>query len=116
MVVTTRSREVGVTICEDERIAKMSFTGSTGVGARLLSQCAGTIKKASMELGGNAPFIVFDDADIDAAVEGAVASKYRNAGQTCVCTNRILVQEGIKDEFIEKFTCQSERTETGCRH
>jgi succinate-semialdehyde dehydrogenase/glutarate-semialdehyde dehydrogenase len=113
MVVTTRSREVGVTICEDERIAKMSFTGSTGVGARLLSQCAGTIKKASMELGGNAPFIVFDDADIDAAVEGAVASKYRNAGQTCVCTNRILVQEGIKDEFIEKFTSKVKELKLG---
>jgi succinate-semialdehyde dehydrogenase/glutarate-semialdehyde dehydrogenase len=113
MVVTTRSREVGVTICEDERIAKMSFTGSTGVGARLLSQCAGTIKKASMELGGNAPFIVFDDADIDAAVEGAVASKYRNAGQTCVCTNRILVQEGIKDEFIEKFTAKVKELKLG---
>jgi len=113
MVVTTRSREVGVTICEDERIAKMSFTGSTGVGARLLSQCAGTIKKASMELGGNAPFIVFDDADIDAAVEGAVASKYRNAGQTCVCTNRILVQEGIKDEFIKKFTAKVKELKLG---
>ena len=113
MVVTTRSREVGVTICEDERIAKMSFTGSTGVGARLLSQCAGTIKKASMELGGNAPFIVFDDAEIDAAVEGAVASKYRNAGQTCVCTNRILVQEGIKDEFIEKFTSKVKELKLG---
>ncbi len=113
MVVTTRSREVGITICEDERIAKMSFTGSTGVGARLLSQCAGTIKKASMELGGNAPFIIFDDADMDAAVEGAIASKYRNAGQTCVCTNRILVQEGIKDEFIEKFTAKVKELRLG---
>lgn len=113
MVVTTRSRDVGVIICEDPRIAKMSFTGSTGVGARLLSQCAGTIKKASMELGGNAPFIVFDDADIDAAVDGAMASKYRNAGQTCVCSNRLLIQEGIHDAFVEKFTARVKALKMG---
>lgn len=82
---------------------KVSFTGSTGVGKILLAQCADTVKKASMELGGNAPFIVFDDADLDAAVEGAVASKYRNSGQTCVCTNRLLVQDGVYDVFVEKL-------------
>ena len=113
MVVTTRSREVGVTICEDPRIDKISFTGSTGVGARLLSQCGATVKKASMELGGNAPFIVFDDADLDDAVEGAIISKYRNAGQTCVCTNRLLVQAGIHDAFAEKFTARVKELKMG---
>ncbi len=85
-------------------VAKFTFTGSTAVGKILLAQCASSVKKVSMELGGNAPFIVFDDADIDAAVEGALASKYRNAGQTCVCTNRIFVQRRIAKAFIEKFT------------
>ena len=84
-------------------VRKLSFTGSTEVGRRLIEQCAPTIKKVSMELGGNAPFIVFDDADIDAAVEGAMASKYRNSGQTCVCANRFLVQEGAYDEFAARF-------------
>lgn len=113
MVVTTRSREVGVIICEDPRIDKISFTGSTGVGALLLSQCAGTIKRTSMELGGNAPFIVFEDADIDAAVTGAIVSKYRNAGQTCVCSNRILVHESIYDEFADKFTAKVKQLKMG---
>jgi succinate-semialdehyde dehydrogenase/glutarate-semialdehyde dehydrogenase len=84
-------------------VRKLSFTGSTEVGAKLLAQCAPTIKKTSMELGGNAPFIVFDDADLDAAVQGAMASKYRNTGQTCVCANRILVQDGVYDAFAAKL-------------
>src|SRR5690606_29164782 len=84
-------------------VRKLSFTGSTEVGRLLMAQCAPTIKKLSLELGGNAPFIVFDDADVDAAVEGAVASKYRNTGQTCVCSNRFLVQAGVHDEFVEKL-------------
>ena len=82
---------------------KVTFTGSTEVGKKLMAQCAGTIKKLSLELGGNAPFIVFDDADLDAAVQGAIASKYRNTGQTCVCANRLLVQEGVYDEFAKKL-------------
>ena len=104
VVVGTRSRDFGKIICEDPRINKLSFTGSTGVGATLMEQCAPTIKRTSMELGGNAPFIVFEDADIDAAIEGALTSKYRNAGQTCVCSNRFLVQSSIYDEFAEKLT------------
>ena len=86
------------------RCAKLTFTGSTEVGKKLMAQCAGTIKKFSLELGGNAPFIVFDDADLDAAVQGAMASKYRNTGQTCVCANRLLVQAGVYDEFAKKLT------------
>ncbi|MEL0068314.1 MAG: aldehyde dehydrogenase family protein, partial [Gammaproteobacteria bacterium] len=85
-------------------IAKFTFTGSTAVGKKLIAQCASTVKRVSMELGGNAPFIVFDDADIDAAVAGAIASKYRNAGQTCVCTNRIFVQRSVLKEFSDKLT------------
>jgi succinate-semialdehyde dehydrogenase/glutarate-semialdehyde dehydrogenase len=84
-------------------VRKLTFTGSTEVGKILMRQCAGTVKKVSMELGGNAPFIVFDDADIDAAVEGAMVSKYRNAGQTCVCANRLLVQDGVYEEFVGKL-------------
>ncbi len=82
---------------------KLSFTGSTEVGKLLMAQCAGTVKKVSLELGGNAPFIVFDDADLDAAVEGAMASKYRNTGQTCVCVNRIYVQDSVYDAFAAKL-------------
>ena len=85
-------------------VRKLTFTGSTEVGKILLEQCAGTVKKVSMELGGNAPFIVFDDADLDAAVQGAMASKYRNTGQTCVCANRIYVQDGVYDEFLSRFS------------
>ncbi|NNE05327.1 MAG: NAD-dependent succinate-semialdehyde dehydrogenase [Xanthomonadales bacterium] len=103
VLTTTRSKEVGVEMTESPLVRKFSFTGSTGVGKQLIRQCASTVKKVSMELGGNAPFIVFDDADIDAAVEGAIISKYRNAGQTCVCANRIYAQEGIYDEFVEKL-------------
>jgi succinate-semialdehyde dehydrogenase/glutarate-semialdehyde dehydrogenase len=84
-------------------VRKLSFTGSTAIGKKLMEQCAGTVKKVSLELGGNAPFLVFDDADIDAAVIGAMASKYRNAGQTCVCANRILVQDKVYDEFADKL-------------
>jgi len=94
---------VGKLFCESPQVRKVTFTGSTEVGRILLRQSADSIKKCSMELGGNAPFIVFDDADLDAAVRGAIASKYRNAGQTCVCANRILVQDGIHGAFAEKF-------------
>ncbi len=95
--------EIGKVLCEDTRVRKVSFTGSTEVGRILLRQSADTVKKLSLELGGNAPFIVFDDADVEAAVEGAIASKYRNAGQTCVCANRIYVQDGIYDLFAQKL-------------
>ncbi len=98
------TREIGNELTSNPTIRKLTFTGSTPVGKQLISQCASTVKRTSMELGGNAPFIVFDDADIDAAITGAMASKFRNAGQTCVCTNRILVQENIYDEFTEKLT------------
>ncbi|PMR69906.1 NAD-dependent succinate-semialdehyde dehydrogenase [Halomonas heilongjiangensis] len=104
VVTAAKPAEIGEVLTSDPRVRKISFTGSTPVGKKLLAQCAGTVKKASMELGGNAPFIVFDDADLDAAVEGAVASKYRNSGQTCVCTNRLLVQAGVYDAFLEKLT------------
>jgi succinate-semialdehyde dehydrogenase/glutarate-semialdehyde dehydrogenase len=103
VIISTKSRDIGSILCADPRIAKLSFTGSTEVGSKLLAQSASTIKKTTMELGGNAPFIVFDDADLDAAVDGALASKYRNAGQTCVCSNRLLVQEGVHDAFAEKI-------------
>jgi succinate-semialdehyde dehydrogenase / glutarate-semialdehyde dehydrogenase len=94
---------IGDELCANPVVRKLSFTGSTGVGAKLMAQCAPGIKKLSLELGGNAPFIVFDDADLDAAVAGAMASKYRNAGQTCVCANRLLVQDGIYDAFAAKL-------------
>ncbi|QYJ93176.1 NAD-dependent succinate-semialdehyde dehydrogenase [Shewanella spartinae] len=95
---------MGKVLTQHQDVAKFTFTGSTAVGKILLAQCATSVKKVSMELGGNAPFIVFDDADIDAAVQGALISKYRNAGQTCVCTNRIFVQKGVAAAFTEKFT------------
>lgn len=104
VVVGSDSRGMGKVLTQHPDVAKFTFTGSTAVGKSLLQQCATTVKKVSMELGGNAPFIVFDDADIDAAVQGAIASKYRNAGQTCVCTNRIFVQQGVLAEFTEKYT------------
>ncbi|GAL15005.1 succinate-semialdehyde dehydrogenase [Vibrio astriarenae] len=103
VVVGIDSRGMGKVLTQHPDIAKFTFTGSTNVGKALINQCSSTVKKVSMELGGNAPFIVFDDADIDAAVAGAVASKYRNAGQTCICTNRILVQQGIAETFTNKF-------------
>lgn len=104
VIVSNEAKPVGKVLTGDPRIAKFSFTGSTAVGRQLLAQCANTVKKTSMELGGNAPFIVFDDANIDDAVTGAIASKFRNAGQTCVCTNRIFVQSGVYNEFSEKLT------------
>lgn len=103
-VLTGGSTEIGSVLTEDDRVKKFSFTGSTEVGSKLMAQCAGTIKKVSLELGGNAPFIVFNDADLDDAVVGALACKFRNAGQTCVCTNRIYVQSGVYDAFIEKLS------------
>ncbi|GAB0118378.1 NAD-dependent succinate-semialdehyde dehydrogenase [Acidisoma sp. 7E03] len=102
-VLTGPGRVMGAELTSNPKVRKLTFTGSTEVGAQLLAQCAPTIKKTSMELGGNAPFIVFDDADLDAAVQGAVISKYRNTGQTCVCTNRFLVQDGVFDAFAEKL-------------
>lgn len=99
IITSVRAAEVGAVMTSDPRVKKLSFTGSTPVGKLLYAQCAPTMKKVSMELGGNAPFIVFDDADIDAAIEGVMISKYRNSGQTCVCANRILVQDGIYDRF-----------------
>jgi succinate-semialdehyde dehydrogenase / glutarate-semialdehyde dehydrogenase len=102
-VLTGSAKEIGGELTSNPIVKKLSFTGSTEVGKVLMAQCAGTIKKLSLELGGNAPFIVFDDADLDAAVEGAVASKYRNTGQTCVCTNRLLVQEKVYDAFAQKL-------------
>ncbi|UTW57667.1 NAD-dependent succinate-semialdehyde dehydrogenase [Kordiimonas sp. SCSIO 12603] len=104
VVTGTDARAIGAELCENQTVRKITFTGSTGVGRILMRQCADDIKKVSLELGGNAPFIVFDDADIDAAIDGAIASKYRNSGQTCVCANRIYVQSGVYEEFLEKYT------------
>ncbi len=112
-VITGPSGEVGGELTSNPMVRKLTFTGSTEVGAKLLAQCAPTIKKTSMELGGNAPFIVFDDADLDAAVAGAMASKYRNTGQTCVCANRILVQDGVYDAFAAKFKTAVEAMKVG---
>lgn len=102
-VITGPSGPIGAELTANPAVRKLTFTGSTEVGAKLLAACAPTVKKTSMELGGNAPFLVFDDADLDAAVAGAMASKFRNSGQTCICANRILVQEGIYDAFVTKF-------------
>lgn len=102
-VVTGRAAAIGGVMTASPTVRKLTFTGSTAIGQLLMQQCAGTVKKLSLELGGNAPFIVFDDADLDAAVAGAVASKYRNAGQTCVCSNRFLVQAGVYEQFADKL-------------
>ena len=102
-VITGQARPIGAELTSNPTVSKLTFTGSTPVGKLLMQQCAPTLKKVSLELGGNAPFIVFDDADLDAAVAGAVAGKYRNAGQTCVCVNRFIVQEGIYDAFVAKL-------------
>lgn len=102
-VVTGSAAGIGGEMTANPIVRKLTFTGSTEIGKKLMAECAGTVKKVSMELGGNAPFIVFDDADIDAAVDGAIVSKYRNTGQTCVCTNRFLVQDGVYDRFAEKL-------------
>src|SRR6266849_6405211 len=102
-IITGDSKAIGAELCANPVVRKLSFTGSTETGRILMKQSADTVKKLSLELGGNAPFIVFEDADLDAAVEGALASKYRNAGQTCVCANRVLVQESVYDAFAEKL-------------
>ncbi|MFV2038414.1 MAG: NAD-dependent succinate-semialdehyde dehydrogenase, partial [Paracoccaceae bacterium] len=103
IIPSTKSSDIGREFCENPKVRKLTFTGSTEVGRILLAQAAAQVKKCSMELGGNAPFIVFDDADLDAAVEGAMISKYRNNGQTCVCANRIFVQAGVYDAFAQKL-------------
>lgn len=112
-VITGDARKIGAALCESPVVTKLSFTGSTEVGRILMRQCADTIKKLSLELGGNAPFIVFDDADLDAAVEGAMISKYRNAGQTCVCSNRLFVQDAVFDEFSKKLTAKVAQLKVG---
>lgn len=112
-VITGDSKSIGKALCESTDVRALTFTGSTPVGKLLMSQCASTDKKISLELGGNAPFIVFDDADIDAAVEGAIASKFRNAGQTCVCANRLYVQDAIYDEFAAKLTSAVRQLKVG---
>jgi succinate-semialdehyde dehydrogenase/glutarate-semialdehyde dehydrogenase len=113
VIVSNQARPIGHVLTGDSRIAKFSFTGSTPVGKTLLKQCADTVKKTTMELGGNAPFIVFDDADLDAAVAGAIISKFRNAGQTCVCSNRMLVQKGVYEEFAKRFVVAVEALNVG---
>jgi succinate-semialdehyde dehydrogenase/glutarate-semialdehyde dehydrogenase len=112
-VITGPASAIGGELTSTPLVRKLSFTGSTEVGAKLYEQCAPTIKKISMELGGNAPFIVFDDADLDAAVQGAIASKYRNTGQTCVCANRLLVQSGVYDAFAEKLKAAVSKLKVG---
>jgi succinate-semialdehyde dehydrogenase/glutarate-semialdehyde dehydrogenase len=112
-VVTGSAAAIGGEMTASPIVRKLTFTGSTEIGKLLMEQCAGTVKKVSMELGGNAPFIVFDDADLDAAVEGAIASKYRNAGQTCVCTNRFLVQDKVYDAFAAKLTAAVDALKVG---
>jgi succinate-semialdehyde dehydrogenase / glutarate-semialdehyde dehydrogenase len=102
-IVTGEAAAIGGEMTSNPSVRKLTFTGSTGIGKKLMAQCAGTMKKVSLELGGNAPFIVFDDADLDAAVAGAIASKYRNTGQTCVCANRLLVQAGVYEAFTAKL-------------
>jgi succinate-semialdehyde dehydrogenase/glutarate-semialdehyde dehydrogenase len=112
-IVTGSAGEIGEELTRNPLVRKISFTGSTEVGKILLKQAAGTVKKVSMELGGNAPFLVFDDADLDRAVAGAMAAKYRNAGQTCVCTNRFYVQAGSYDEFVDKLAAASKALKIG---
>jgi succinate-semialdehyde dehydrogenase / glutarate-semialdehyde dehydrogenase len=113
IVVGTDGSAIGKELCGNDKVRKISFTGSTEVGRILMRQSAEQIKKLSLELGGNAPFIVFDDADVDAAVEGAILSKFRNAGQTCVCANRLYIQAGIYEEFLGKFTARVARLKVG---
>lgn len=112
-VVTGSAAEIGEELCTNPLVKKITFTGSTEVGKKLIEMSASTVKKVSMELGGNAPFLIFDDADLDRAVEGAVTAKYRNSGQTCVCTNRFFVQAGIYDKFVEKFAAASQKLKVG---
>ncbi|HBG07221.1 MAG: succinate-semialdehyde dehydrogenase (NADP(+)) [Geobacteraceae bacterium GWC2_58_44] len=112
-VVTGSAAGIGGEMTSNPLVRKLTFTGSTEIGKKLMAQCAGTVKKVSLELGGNAPFIVFNDADVDAAVEGAIISKFRNTGQTCVCTNRFLVQDGVYDKFAEKLAAAVEKMTVG---
>ncbi len=112
-VVTGSARAIGGELTGNPAVQKLTFTGSTEIGIELTRQCAGTMKKVSMELGGNAPFLVFDDADVDAAVEGALISKFRNNGQTCVCTNRFYVQDGVYDEFTAKLADRAKAIKVG---
>lgn len=112
-IVTGKSSVIGEVLTQDPRIHKLSFTGSTQVGRQLMADCANTVKKLSMELGGNAPFIVFEDADLEKAAEGLIAAKYRNAGQTCVCANRVYVHETIKEKFLDIFVKKSEALQVG---
>lgn len=113
VVPSAKASSIGNVLTGHPDVRKFTFTGSTGIGKRLMAQCAETVKKVSLELGGNAPFIVFDDADIDAAVQGAIASKYRNTGQTCVCANRFLVQDSVYDIFAEKFAAAVSELKVG---
>jgi succinate-semialdehyde dehydrogenase/glutarate-semialdehyde dehydrogenase len=112
-VLTGQATAIGAEMTSNPIVRKVTFTGSTQIGKKLMEQCAGTLKKLSLELGGNAPFIVFDDADLDAAVQGAIASKYRNTGQTCVCANRLLVQEGVYDAFVAKLVAAVQKLRVG---
>jgi succinate-semialdehyde dehydrogenase/glutarate-semialdehyde dehydrogenase len=113
VVTGTDAAAIGKVLCESDVVRHLSFTGSTEVGRILMAQCAPTVKKLSLELGGNAPFIVFDDADLDSAIEGALASKYRNAGQTCVCANRLYVQDGVYDAFVKKLAARVKAMKVG---
>lgn len=113
VITSSKSAEIGKEFCDNEKVRKLTFTGSTQVGRILMKQSADQVMKTSMELGGNAPFIVFDDADLDAAVEGAMISKYRNNGQTCVCANRIYVQSGVYDAFAEKLVAAVDKMKVG---
>jgi succinate-semialdehyde dehydrogenase/glutarate-semialdehyde dehydrogenase len=112
-VLTGKASAIGGELTSSPHVAKITFTGSTEIGKLLMQQCASTVKKVSLELGGNAPFLVFDDADLDAAVAGALASKYRNTGQTCVCANRLLVQAGVYDAFVAKLTEATKKLRVG---
>ena len=112
-IVAGKTREIGEELTSNPIVRKLTFTGSTEVGKKLMEQCAGTVKRTSMELGGNAPFIVFDDANLDEAVKGAIICKFRNAGQTCVCANRIFVQDGVYDEFTKKLKAATEKLKLG---
>ncbi len=113
VVTSSDSRAVGLELCSNPKVRKLTFTGSTAVGSILMEQSSGDIKKLSLELGGNAPFIVFNDADLDKAVEGALIAKYRNSGQTCVCANRIYVQSGIYEKFAKKLSIATEKLKVG---
>jgi succinate-semialdehyde dehydrogenase/glutarate-semialdehyde dehydrogenase len=112
-IVTGKATAIGGEMTSNPLVRKLTFTGSTAIGKKLMAQCAGTMKKISMELGGNAPFIVFDDADLDAAVQGAIASKFRNTGQTCVCANRLLVQAGVYEDFTKRLSVAVSKLRVG---